>query len=75
MLDEAGGYNISELEDALISVDEGTGWLVQISKCRICNYEELDIMPVGTDNNSLECANCGNKTMQEKEIPDWEQDS
>ncbi|KKL12644.1 hypothetical protein LCGC14_2533710 [marine sediment metagenome] len=72
LLDEADWYDISELKSELAKVDEGTGWLVQISKCRICNEESLDIMPVGADSDNLECHNCGNMTMQEKEIPEWE---
>ena len=64
-------YDITELVFTLQSVDIKTGWIIQLSKCRICSYEELDICPVGCDADNLECDNCNNMTMQGKELEEW----
>ncbi|KKK65256.1 hypothetical protein LCGC14_2975960 [marine sediment metagenome] len=64
-------YDITELVVALQSVDIKTGWVIQLGKCRICGYEELDICPLGCDTNNLECNNCNNMTMQGKELEEW----
>lgn len=53
----------------------GTGWLVFEGKCRICNYVQNIICPVENDIDNQECGNCGHMTMQEKEIPEWEEDN
>ena len=49
------------------------GWMVFEGQCRICNHEHNIICPSVNDIDNQECGNCGNMTMMEKEIPDWEQ--
>jgi len=48
-------------------------WVVFEGQCRICNNEHTVICPASNDLDNQECANCGNMSMQEKEIPEWEQ--
>ncbi len=56
-LQEAG------LSEAFVIVD---------SQCRICNYRLVLIVPEICNLDNLECANCKNMTVQEREIPEWE---
>ena len=49
-------------------------WVWFIGKCRICNHVENIIAPAINDLDNQECGNCGYMTMQEREIPEWEQD-
>ncbi len=42
-------------------------------QCRICNYEQTVICPAINDTDNQECWNCGNMTMQERDIPEWEE--
>lgn len=65
------GYDITKLVPSLQSVDVKTGWIIQLSKCRICSQEELDICPLGCDTDNLECNNCSNMTLQRKESDEW----
>jgi len=51
---------LSQLEQA----DEGTGWICQLSECRICTFQSFDIMPEGTDYDNLECPNCHSMTSE-----------
>ena len=56
----------------LCSVDEGTGFVIQESQCRVCNHISLDVFPQGTDEDHLECSHCGCMAMQEQEPLKWE---
>lgn len=47
-------------------------WLVFRGQCRICNAEQNIICPIENDIDNQECHNCGNMTMQEREVPEWE---
>ncbi len=49
-------------------------WLVFDGQCRICNFVQTIICPAENDIDNQECYNCGNMTMAEREIPEWEQD-
>ena len=71
LLMDKADYDIIKLVPILQSVDIKTGWIIQLSKCRICGYEELDICPRGCDTDNLECGNCSNMTMQGKELEEW----
>lgn len=46
-------------------------WAVVDAKCRICNHEQVSVVPVVQGKydvlDNLECANCGNMTCQQKE--------
>jgi len=69
-MDEAD-YDITELLVSLQSVDTKTGWIIQLSKCRICSQEEVSICPLDCDTSNLECDNCNNMTLQVKESEEW----
>ena len=47
-------------------------WLVFEGQCRICNFRQNIICPAQNDIDNQECENCGNMTMMEREIPEWE---
>lgn len=49
-------------------------WLVFVGQCRICNFIQNIICPADNDIDNQECGNCGNMTMMEREIPEWEQE-
>lgn len=42
-------------------------------QCRICSHHFVGIIPAIADLDNMECENCGNMTMQERDIPEWEQ--
>lgn len=48
-------------------------WLVFEGQCRICNFVQNIICPADNDIDNQECGNCGSMTMQEREVPEWEQ--
>ena len=61
----------NELNEQLRSIDNGSGFVVQSSKCRICNYKAVGIFPGNTPPdilNNNECGNCHNMSMQEDEM-------
>ena len=47
-------------------------WLVFEGQCRICNFVQNIICPAENDIDNQECSNCGNMTMAEREIFEWE---
>lgn len=49
-------------------------WAVFVAVCRICMHEELVIVPFlpEADLDDLECLNCNNDTMMEKELEEWQ---
>ena len=49
-------------------------WAVFVAVCRICSFEELVIVPFlpEADLDNLECTNCENDTMMEKELEEWQ---
>ena len=47
-------------------------WLVFEGQCRICNFVQNIICPAENDIDNQECGNCGNMTMAEREIFEWE---
>lgn len=49
-------------------------WLVFEGQCRICNFVQNIICPADNDIDNQECGNCGNTTMMEREVPEWEQE-
>ena len=68
------GVDTTDTLCQLERVDVGTGWMVQESQCRICNFTSLDIAPMGADLDGLECSNCHAMMMQEYELPEWERE-
>lgn len=79
--EDAGRPLDSDAVDAIEAVaiqlemfGEEDTWLVFEGKCQICNYMETTICPACNDIDNQECHNCGNDTMQVREIPEWEQD-
>lgn len=64
---------VNEVAEELKKEGFSDEWIMFLGQCRICNYEENIICPAYNDLDNQECGNCGNKTMQEKEIPEWEQ--
>lgn len=63
--------DITEVAEDLNREKLDEGFVVVLSKCRICNYESTNICPAIVDLDNLECGNCGNMTMQEKDEPEW----
>ncbi len=47
-------------------------WLVFEGQCRICNFRQNIICPAENDIDNQECGNCGNMTMMERDVPEWE---
>ncbi len=71
-LDEDMVENLTIVEKQLVR-EEVKGFVVIDSQCRICNYKQVSIVPEICDCDNLECANCGQSTVQEREIPEWEE--
>lgn len=71
-LDSETRLDFDESENQLRELKLGLDFVVLGGKCRICNYEETIITPAVVDLDSMECRNCGNETMQEKEGLEWE---
>ncbi len=63
---------IEETADEMKRMGLGDKWLVFEGQCRICNFIQNIICPAENDIDNQECANCGNMTMAEREIPEWE---
>jgi len=40
-------------------------------KCRICNFEQVALVPTVADLGNLECVNCEHMAAMEKETPDY----
>jgi len=54
---------------------EGCQWAAFIAVCRICMQEEVVIVPFHGDDadlENLECTNCDNYSMQERELEEWQ---
>lgn len=57
--------------------DEGleSSFAILKTKCRVCNYEMVIIVPVIADLENLECANCENMSVMEEDdledVPDY----
>lgn len=47
-------------------------WMVFQGQCRVCNFRQNIICPAGNDIDNQECENCGDMTMMEREVPEWE---
>lgn len=56
-------------------VQEGLdrSFVVMAGQCRVCNYKSIDICPSICDIDNLECDNCGNMAVQEREPLEWEE--
>ncbi len=72
-LDEEMLECLTVVEKQLVS-EEVKSFVVIDSQCRICNYKQVCIAPEICDYDNLECGNCGQSTVQEREIPEWEDD-
>ena len=65
---------IEGLKDSLVEVERElvgrglpTSFVIIHCLCRICSHVEVAIVPACANIDNLECANCGNMSMQEKE--------
>lgn len=79
--DEAGRPlckdTVTGIEQVQADMDKnglGSEWLVFVGQCRICNAIQNVICPATNDLDNQECHNCGDMTMQDREIPEWEQE-
>lgn len=70
-------FPISNREETLFEirkiereVGEDLGWWAVGGECRICEYHMLYFVVDGDQDNNLECGNCGNMTIDPKEIYD-----
>ena len=70
-LDAETKADFDESEKQLKELGLSLEFATLLGKCRICNYEEGVIVPIVADLDNLECRNCGNMTMQEKEELEW----
>lgn len=66
--------DLETVDNDLIRDSLSQSFVVIDSQCRICNYKQVSILPEIADCDNFECANCGNMAMQEREIPEWEQE-
>ncbi len=71
-LDAETKSDLDETEEILRHSGVNLEFAVFPGKCRICNDEQGIIAPVIADLDNLECINCGNMTVQEKEDLEWE---
>ena len=63
---------IKETADDMKQLGIEDVWLVFEGQCRICNFRQNIICPAENDIDNQECGNCGNMTMMEREVPEWE---
>lgn len=40
------------------------GWIVAKERCRLCGYEAIGVFPDETDEDNLQCGNCGHMTAE-----------
>ena len=59
--------SLDQIQTELIEAEIPTNFNVLIGKCRICNNEQITIIPSVADLDNMECGNCGNMTLQEKD--------
>ncbi len=64
--------DLEEVDADLMAEGLNRNFVILDAQCRICNYKSLIICPAICDLDNLECENCENKTMQERNIPEWE---
>lgn len=52
-------------------------WAVFVAECRICMVVEIVIIPFlpDADLDNIECTNCNNYSMQERELEEWQMSS
>lgn len=63
---------IKEVADDMKRMGIKDDWIVFDGQCRICNFRQNIICPASNDIDNQECENCGNMTVMERDIPDWE---
>ena len=71
-LDEDTIADFEEVEEQLRGLKIDLNFVVLAGQCRICNYRETIIVPAIVDLDNMECRNCENMTMQEREDLEWE---
>ena len=59
--------------DKQLAHEKSKAFVVIDGQCRICNFKQVCIAPEICDYDNLECGNCGQSTVQEREIPEWEE--
>jgi len=59
--------DLDQLQTELIEAEISTDFNVLIGKCRICGNEQITIIPSVADLDNMECGNCHNMTLQEKD--------
>ena len=64
--------NIETVARDLRRLGYDDSWMVFQGQCRICNFRQNIICQANNDINNQECENCGDMTMMEYEIPEWE---
>ena len=73
LLDEDVITDLEDVESQLQKDGLNSAFVIVDSQCRICNYRLVLIVPEICNLDNLECANCKNMTVQEREIPEWEE--
>jgi len=66
---------IAELKEVAASSDaQGCQWAAFVGECRVCTYVEIMFVPFfdEDDLDDIICSNCGNETMTERELEEWQ---
>jgi len=69
--------DVSALEEVVADLEKdglSRRFVIMDAQCRICNYKELAIVPEVVDLDNLQCFNCESMAVQEREVPEWEQE-
>ncbi len=72
-LDKEILLDLAKVDNDLKSDGLDRSFVLLDGQCRICNHKQLLICPAVCDLDNLECANCENMTVQERDIPEWEE--
>ncbi len=70
-LDKELVLDLCEVDECLRVHGLSRRFVVLDTQCTNCGYKERSIAPEASQ--ILECKNCGNGTMREREKPEWEQ--